>query len=125
AMNAYLGWSGHWDDRLETNYVVFKKQSQIAPLKTAGLFVFTDVHPKSICWPYYGVQMKDDAFLLFPGSAHNRGAVISFVDSHVERHAWRDERTVEARSLNYHGHHDASPGNQDIAWLRRCTTVSR
>ncbi len=51
ALNAYLGWAGHWDDRLATDYRVFKKQSQLVPSMNASMFLFTDVHPKSICWP--------------------------------------------------------------------------
>lgn len=123
ALNAYLGWTGQWDDRLAMDYTVFKKQSQVG--RNGGFFMFLDVHPKSICWPYFGVQMREDIFLLFPGSAHNRGAVISFADGHVERHAWRDPRTVAAFSLNYHAHHDASPNNVDLAWLRQTTTVPK
>jgi prepilin-type N-terminal cleavage/methylation domain-containing protein/prepilin-type processing-associated H-X9-DG protein len=123
SMNAYLGWIGHWDNRLASDYTVFEKQSQI--IRNAGVFVFTDVHPKSICWPYFGVQMRDDVFLLFPGSSHNAGAVMSFADGHVERHGWRDPRTITAFSSNYHAHNDPSPGNKDLAWLRQCTTVPK
>jgi len=125
ALNAYLGWTGQWDERLSMDYTVFRKQSQIAPSMTARLFLFADVNPKSICWPYFGVQMKEDVFLLFPGSSHSQGAVVSFADGHVERHGWRDQRTITAFSLNYHGHHDPSPGNVDLGWLRQCTTVPR
>jgi prepilin-type N-terminal cleavage/methylation domain-containing protein/prepilin-type processing-associated H-X9-DG protein len=125
AMNAYLGWTGHWDDRLSADYTVFKKQSELGRSTTAGLFLFTDVNPNSICWPYFGVQMKQDLFLLFPGSWHNDGAVVSFVDGHVERHPWRDQRTIKAFSTDYHGHHDVSPGNIDLAWLRQHTTLSK
>ena len=123
SMNAYLGWIGHWDNRLEVNYTVFEKQSQIT--RNAGVFIFTDVHPKSICWPYFGVQMRDDVFLLFPSSSHNAGAVMSFADAHVERHGWRDPRTIAALSSNYHAHNDPSPGNKDLVWLRQCTTVPK
>jgi prepilin-type N-terminal cleavage/methylation domain-containing protein/prepilin-type processing-associated H-X9-DG protein len=125
ALNAYLGWAGHWDERLATNYTVFKKQSQLAPSLNSRVFLFTDVQPKSICWPYFGVQMREDVFLLFPGSAHSRGGVISFVDGHAERHAWRDQRTINAVSADYHAHHDAAPANQDLVWLRQCTTVKK
>jgi len=121
SMNAYLGWTGHWDDRLAKDYLVFQKQSQV--IRNSGVFVFVDVHPKSICWPYFGVQMQQDVFLLFPSSSHNAGAVMSFADGHVERHGWRDPRTITAFSSNYHAHHDPSPGNKDLAWLRQSTTV--
>jgi prepilin-type N-terminal cleavage/methylation domain-containing protein/prepilin-type processing-associated H-X9-DG protein len=123
SINVYLGLTGDRDDRLCADYTVFEKQSQIS--RSAGIFVFTDVNPKSICWPYFGVQMREDVFLLFPSSSHNAGAVMSFADGHVERHGWRDPRTITAFSPNYHAHHDSSPGNIDLAWLRQCTTVAK
>jgi prepilin-type N-terminal cleavage/methylation domain-containing protein/prepilin-type processing-associated H-X9-DG protein len=125
AMNAYVGWTGHWDDRLAPEYTVFKKSSQIAPSLSSGLFLFTDVHPKSICWPYYGVQMKQDVILLFPGNAHSQGSLISFADGHVERHRWTDPRTIAAVSSDYHAHHDPSPHNPDLAWFRLHTTIPK
>jgi prepilin-type N-terminal cleavage/methylation domain-containing protein len=125
AMNAYVGWGGPWDDRLATGYAVFRKQSQIVASMTSGLFLFADVNPNSICWPYFGVQMKDEVFLLFPGNSHSQGDAISSVDGHVEHHRWRDPRTIAAQSSNYHGHHDASPGNVDLLWLRQRTTVPK
>jgi hypothetical protein len=87
--------------------------------------LFTDVNPDSICWPYFGVQMKQDVFLLFPGKSHNAGGVVSFIDGHAEYHRWRDQRTIIAKSSNYHNHHDASPGNLDLAWLRERATVHK
>src|SRR5262249_11168968 len=80
SMNAYVGWAGRWDERLAPGFTVFQKFSRVVPTLTSGLLLFTDVHPKSICWPYFGIQMKQEVFLLFPGTAHNAGDVVSFVD---------------------------------------------
>jgi prepilin-type N-terminal cleavage/methylation domain-containing protein/prepilin-type processing-associated H-X9-DG protein len=123
SLNAYVGWTGTWDDRLSARYTVFNKHSGITA--AAGLFLFADVNPRSICWPYFGVQMREDVFLNFPGSSHNQSGVISFADGHVEAHRWRDQRTITAFSMDYHKHHDASPGNPDIVWLREHTTVPK
>jgi prepilin-type N-terminal cleavage/methylation domain-containing protein/prepilin-type processing-associated H-X9-DG protein len=125
AMNCYLGWIGPWDNRLSTSFRTFTKQSQITSALPGGVFLYQDVHPESICWPYFGVQMSDDSFFNFPNSSHNRGGVVSFTDGHVERHAWLDPRTVKAYSAAYHNHHDSSPRNQDIAWIRARTTVPK
>ena len=123
SMNAYLGWKGTWDGRLSSAYVVFKKYSRLTAAMPKGTFLFLDVNPDSICWPYFGVQMQTDTFFNFPGSSHAHGAVIAFADTHAEWHRWRDPRTIAASSLNYHQHSDVSPGNTDIAWLRDYTTV--
>jgi prepilin-type N-terminal cleavage/methylation domain-containing protein/prepilin-type processing-associated H-X9-DG protein len=125
SLNAYAGWIGPWDDRLSTNYKVFSKHSQIVSSMTEGLFLFQDVNPDSICWPYFGVQMDTDRFFNFPGSSHNRGAVISYADGHVERHRWQDQRTITAFSTDYHAHVEPSPGNIDLTWLRRRTSVRK
>ena len=92
---------------------------------SSGLFLFMDVNPNSICWPYFGVKMVDESFFNWPGNSHNRGTVISYADAHVEHHRWKDSRTVTALSNDYHQHNDASPRNKDLYWIRERTTVPR
>jgi prepilin-type N-terminal cleavage/methylation domain-containing protein/prepilin-type processing-associated H-X9-DG protein len=131
ALNVYSGWVGSWDTRLKPydSYGplnrIFKKHSQMSVLMRAGTFLFMDVHPESICWPYFGVQMEADNFFNFPGSSHKNGANISFSDGHVETHRWTDQRTISAYSADYHLHSDGSSGNKDLAWIRERTSVPR
>ena len=125
SLNAYVGWIGQWDDRLAFGYRIFSKHSQMTVAMPAGTFLFCDVNPNSICWPYFGVQMSVERFFNWPGSSHNRGAVISYSDGHAETHRWVDARTVAALSSDYHAHSDASPRNKDLLWLRERTTVPR
>ncbi len=102
-----------------------RKQSEVLPTMSAGLFLFSDVNPNSICWPYFGVQMVQETFFNWPGSSHNRGTVISYADAHVERHRWVDPRTITALSSDYHQHADSSVRNPDLLWLRDRTSVPR
>jgi len=125
SMNAYLGWKGPWEQRLSSNYKVFTKLGRMNAAMPNGMFLFQDVNPDSICWPYFGVQMETDTFFNFPGSSHSRGTIISFADTHVDWHRWQDSRTVLAWSNNYHAHNDASPGNADIAWMRARTSIRK
>lgn len=125
SMNCYLGWTGPWDSRLSASFVVFRKHSAMVSSMPNGTFVFQDVHPKSICWPFYGMKMDTESFFNFPGSSHNRGAVTSFSDGHVETHRWKDQRTITAYSTSYHGHDDASARNVDLTWMRERTTVRK
>lgn len=118
SLNAYVGWASPWDVRLSSNFKVFKKQSEIGLKMPNGVFLFQDVHPDSICWPYFGTYMSKDSFFNFPNSAHSQGTVVSFGDGHAEFHRWRDPRTIRAFSRDYHHHDESSPGNQDLAWLR-------
>jgi prepilin-type N-terminal cleavage/methylation domain-containing protein len=124
-MNAYVGWYGQWDSRLSLNYRIFKKHTDMTAAMPAGTFLFQDVNQNSICWPYFGVYMDQEAFFNFPSSAHENGGVVSFSDAHAEYHRWRDPRTIRAFSSNYHNHWDASPGNPDVAWLQARTTVPK
>jgi prepilin-type N-terminal cleavage/methylation domain-containing protein len=123
-LNAYVGWGGAWDFRLATGYKIFRKHSDFASgWMPSGTILFMDVQPDSICWPFFGVQMNSEHFFNFPGSSHSRGGVVSFADSHVEWHRWTDDRTLAAYALHYHMHHEASPGNADLTWLRERTTI--
>jgi len=132
ALNAYLGWVGPWDDRmgpLDSRslplYRIFKKHSDLVAVMPTGVFLFQDVNPNSICWPFFGMQMVQDSFFNWPNSSHNRGGVVSFADGHVDYHRWRDQRTITASSTDYHRHEDSSPSNPDLVWLRERTTVHK
>jgi len=125
AMNGYLGWSGEWDRRLESSYRIFKKQAHLTGTLPAGTYLFADVHPSSICWPFFGVYMRQDSYFNFPNSSHNRGGVVSFTDGHVEYRKWRDPRTVLAKSSDYHRHDESAPKDVDLLWFRQRTTVPK
>ena len=126
ALNAYVGTrTDFWDNRLNANFTVFRKHTEISPKLPAGTLTFIDVYADSLCWPYFGVYMTQDSFFNFPNSSHNRGGVGSFADGHTEYHRWRDQRTITAYSANYHNHNDPSPGNVDLSWLRARATVPK
>ena len=132
SLNAYLGWVREWDDRLgpldsrgSPLYKIFKKHSDLTAAMPGGVYLFQDVNPNSICWPFFGVQMTQDYFFNWPNSSHNRGGVVSFADGHVDYHRWRDQRTIAAFSTAYHEHRDYSPNNTDLMWLRERTTVRK
>ena len=123
-MNNYIGWEGCRDESFEfDNWKVFEKSTQID--SPSDIFLIQDVNPNSICWPYFGTYMNKESFFNFPSSAHNRGGVVSFTDTHVENHRWKDERTIRAESSDYHVHDDASPGNVDVRWLQQHATHSK
>jgi prepilin-type N-terminal cleavage/methylation domain-containing protein/prepilin-type processing-associated H-X9-DG protein len=132
SLNAYLGWVGEWDHRLGPEdsrgyplYKIFKKHSELTAAMPGGTFLFQDVNPNSICWPFFGVQMVQDYFFNWPNSSHNRGGVVSFADGHVDYHRWRDQRTITAYSADYHQHQDSSPKNADLVWLRERATARK
>jgi prepilin-type N-terminal cleavage/methylation domain-containing protein/prepilin-type processing-associated H-X9-DG protein len=123
SMNVFVGWIGPWDSRMPSGYKIYNKHSQMLRPSPSDIFLFMDVHPNSVCWPYFGVRMIGDSFFNFPGSSHKSAAVVSFADGHVETHRWLDPRTIAANSTDYHRHDDASPGNKDLVWIRQHTTI--
>ena len=133
AMNAWIGWeatrAGDWDDRLgsQAQYRDFTRMRQIIGPAPSQLLTFIDVYPKSICWPYFGVEMgapNTEDFFNWPGINHDKCGAVSFADGHVERHRWVDRRTVSPTSGNFHMHDDPSPRNLDLDYLRRHATAA-
>jgi len=126
-LNSYVGSNTSLDDRLSSSYKVFKKGTEVATLRPGEIFLFIDVHPDSICWPFFGMHMgvgNLTRVFNYPASYHNRSGVISFADGHAEARRWKDGRTVAPRSIDWHQHNDPSPNNPDIAWLQdRATSL--
>jgi prepilin-type N-terminal cleavage/methylation domain-containing protein/prepilin-type processing-associated H-X9-DG protein len=118
SMNWFLGWVSGGGSRGEppVNYRRFTKYSEINQPSPSNLFVFIEVHPDSICWPFFGVSMQA-SFFMFPASHHNGSAVLSFADGHAESKRWRDARTSRPGQIDWHGHNAASANNSDLAWL--------
>jgi len=109
-------------------YRLFRKSSDITGISADGLFVLSDVHYESICWPFMGVTMASASraqVFHYPASYHNRSAVLAFADGHVETRRWTDTRTYRPKTKQFHGHAEPSPSNLDIAWLQERTTVKR
>jgi prepilin-type N-terminal cleavage/methylation domain-containing protein/prepilin-type processing-associated H-X9-DG protein len=124
-LNAYTGWFGSWDTRLDSGYYVFQKTTEITARVSAGMvFTFQDVNPDSICWPYFGVQMVQPQWFSFPNASHNRGGVTAFADGHVEYHRWMNPQTFNPpATTDWHGHQAPTlPNNVDLLWLRDRTT---
>jgi len=124
-LNAYAGWLGLWDDRLSSDYYIFRKSTEITARMPAGMaFTFQDVNPDSICWPFFGVQMLKPQWFSYPNASHNRGGVMSFADGHVEHHRWMDPETFNpSPHTDWHGHQTPTRwDNVDLQWLRNRTT---
>jgi prepilin-type N-terminal cleavage/methylation domain-containing protein len=123
SMNGYVGWDGPFHQGLDfTRYEVYHKLSDIHRLGPSDLFVFLDMNPDSICWPFFGTFMPEPSlgtrFFMYPGALHFKSGVLSFADGHVEPHIWKDSRTMSPGKIPFHNHSQISPGNPDMAWLQ-------
>ncbi len=126
-LNAWMGWTGAWDVRLGTvsdPSMIFSKITQIA--NPSEYFTFGDLNWNSICWPYFGVDVRppgEEQIFNYPASYHEKSGVIGFADGHVQAHRWQDPRTIAAASPDFHAHDDPSPTNADMVWLRNHATI--
>lgn len=119
-MNWFLGWTrggGAARGEPPSTHKQFYRLSEITSPSPASAFVFIDVHPDSICWPFFGVLMSP-GFFMFPASYHNRASVMAFADGHVEGKQWKDARTFKPTGVDWHGHNHASRENRDLIWLQ-------
>lgn len=124
SMNAYLGWAVD-PKELNLSFRIFVKASDLNTVSVANIFAFQDVHPDNICMPAFMVNMPggaEEALYHYPSSQHNRRGLIAFADGHTEPRRWRDPRTTPPATGGILAHWDASPGNEDLAWLRERTT---
>jgi prepilin-type N-terminal cleavage/methylation domain-containing protein/prepilin-type processing-associated H-X9-DG protein len=124
AMNFFLSPNTQMINTVSTaGYKVFRKTSDMTPMKPSMLFVFQDVQPNSQCFPAFVVLMNSDNFYHYPSSQHNKRGVVSFADGHVEAHRWTDKRSMPPLGSTILGHGGGGLTNSDMVWLRQRTTL--
>jgi prepilin-type N-terminal cleavage/methylation domain-containing protein/prepilin-type processing-associated H-X9-DG protein len=128
-MNSYMGWDqAQYRDLPTAGYQVFKKQTDISGgISPTEAFTFADIHPDSICRPFFGVSMAGSTYYHVPASYHSSSASFGFADGHVETHKWRDARTIKPTPTpDWHGHAvPAGANNQDLVWLKAHSTFKK
>ena len=106
-LNSFVGWegaaySGQGDVSAGAKYVVYKKTVNVgAP---SEIFAFAEIHPLSVCRPFFGVNMADSVLYHVPANYHGASANFSFCDGHAE--------VVNFRKLNPAALH-LTPPHQD------------
>lgn len=123
-MNSHVGWRGAvYREQPNKGYRVFLKTTDFIAPGPSTTYVFIEIHPKSICRPFFGIYMDRAVFYHIPANYHRPASTISFADSHVEFHRWHDERTLNPPDrLDWHAHNYPSPNNQDLVWLQEHAT---
>ena len=107
-----------------TQFYCYGKLSDLVSPTPAGLWVFIEENPDSINDGAYAnvgpIQPTAYRMIDYPGAWHDRGAMLSFADGHVEERKWVDARTVPVtQSITV----TAQPNNPDITWLANRTTA--
>lgn len=121
-MNCYLGTAKTLVGYVSPNYRLYRKTSDLTD--PADRFLFLDGNMQSLCCPAFMVTMHAEVFFHYPGTHHQRAAVVSFTDGHTETRRWRDARTDRKMPLGQNiPHHQPASGNQDLIWLQQHATV--
>jgi prepilin-type processing-associated H-X9-DG protein len=126
-MNSHVGWEGPvYRGNPDAAFRLFKKTTEVTDPSPSDLFVFAEIHPESICRPFFGMHMTTASFYHIPANYHGKNGTISFADAHVESHRWLDPRTYNPpKTLGWHDHNYASPNNPDLRWLQQHASSRR
>jgi prepilin-type N-terminal cleavage/methylation domain-containing protein/prepilin-type processing-associated H-X9-DG protein len=122
AMNSYFGWNMPAPGWGGARYVSFEKTSDLALADPAGLFVFTDVNPGSIC--HSGFVVSSQWFYHLPFTGHGGAGVLAYADGHVERQRWTDSETLKP-THDLSNHFSGSANNRDLAWIIKHASVEK
>jgi prepilin-type N-terminal cleavage/methylation domain-containing protein len=116
------GWMGGTWVAGQSNYMVFRRDTEIVNPSPSKAWVFIDEHERSINDGWFAVDMKGDRGLLdAPATRHNNSYALSFADSHSEIWKLRDSRSVNWKALPISN----NPLNPDWQRLRESSTSLR
>jgi prepilin-type processing-associated H-X9-DG protein len=127
SMNGMIGNAGQYTlGGVNTNnptYRQFFRASQVP--NPSEIFLFIEEHPDSIDDGYFINKIDSFEWHDLPGSYHDGGTPISFVDGHVDRHQWIDASTrVPPSPDSAHLPFGVPTGEQhDFRWLMERTSV--
>jgi prepilin-type N-terminal cleavage/methylation domain-containing protein len=108
------GWMGGTWVAGQSNYIVFKRDTDIVNPSPSKAWVFIDEHDRSINDGWFAVDMKGERGLLdAPATRHNNSYALSFADCHGEIWKLRDHRSISWTILPI-GNHPINPDWQRL-----------
>ncbi len=123
SMNSLVGDPGEQLDKFNPLYVQFFKAVDVT--SPAMIFTFLDEHPDTLNDGFFMNRLEDNQWGNLPGSYHNGGVTLSFVDGHTETHHWLVGDTIRAPKQGaVGGILNASP-TTDFDWLKQRTSVKK
>lgn len=99
-------------------YHFYKPEDFVKP-GPSETFVLLEEHEDSINDGIFllgGIDVRSWGWNKVPASRHRKGANFVFADGHVERHRWKDERTIQpVKRIRIFGLNQ--PNNRDVHWV--------
>ena len=133
ALNSFVGWNTNtrgagepaYRNQPNPSYQSYLKMSDSAK-GPSELFTFIEVHPVSLCRPFFGHNMKQ-SFYHVPAGYHNDKAALGYIDGGSRVKAWNHKQTkdLQARTNEAHwgGHTHGNSRNTDVMWLQERATI--
>jgi len=135
SLNSFVGWNTNtrgggepaYRNQPDVKYQSYLKMSDSAK-GPSELFTFIEVHPQSLCRPFFGHHMKQN-FYHVPAGYHNGKAALGYIDGGARVRKWMDTKTQEllasTKGEHWGGHSHGNNRNLDVIWLQDRATVSK
>jgi prepilin-type processing-associated H-X9-DG protein len=130
-LNSFVGWTGaaySGQGDTASKYMSFNKPSTCP--NVSSTYTFVDIHPYSVCRPFFGINMDSSDLYHVPSDSHGRSSTLAFLDGHAELHKWIDGRftgrpgwTTEDSPWHGHGGGIVEYNKEDHRWLKQRATV--
>ena len=133
SLNSFVGWDTNtrgagepaYRNQPDTRYQSYLKMSD-STKGPSELFTFIEVHPVSLCRPFFGHHMGQ-SFYHVPAGYHNDKAALGYIDGGSRVKAWNHKQTkdLQARTNEAHwgGHTHGNSRNTDVMWLQERATI--
>ena len=133
SLNSFVGWDTNtrgagepaYRNQPDTRYQSYLKMSDSAK-GPSELFTFIEVHPVSLCRPFFGHHMRQ-SFYHVPAGYHNGKAALGYIDGGSRVNEWNHQQTKDLMTMttgNHWGNHShGNFRNTDVIWLQERATV--
>ena len=135
SLNSFVGWNTDtrgagepaYRNQPDRRYQSYLKMSDSAK-GPSELFTFIEVHPLSLCRPFFGHHMGQ-SFYHLPAAYHNGKAALGYIDGGARVNEWNHKQTKDIQAVtegNHWGHHShGNSRNTDLIWLQERATIAK
>ena len=133
SLNSFVGWDTNtrgagepaYRNQPNPSYQSYLKMSDSAK-GPSELFTFIEVHPVSLCRPFFGHQMKQ-SFYHVPAGYHNGKAALGYIDGGSRVNEWNHPQTkallARTKEAHWGNHTHGNARNTDVMWLQERATI--
>ncbi len=133
SLNSFVGWNTNtrgagepaYRNQPDQRYQSYLKMSDSAK-GPSEVFTFIEVHPVSLCRPFFGHHMNQ-SFYHVPAGYHNGAAALGYIDGGARVHKWMDTQTKQLLTrtgeAHWGNHTHGNSRNKDVIWLQERATV--